>query len=118
VLPPLFWRPVRWPALCSRASALKENLTPPMDCNALLFHEGRSYSRRRGYSGAPDDETVRRARELFEERRQSFAYDGFEVWDLARMVFQYPARRSTISLETADRLIACLGPTDSRDQSS
>jgi hypothetical protein len=41
--------------------------------------------------GLPDDETVRRTRELFEERRQSFAYDGFEVWDLARMVFQYPA---------------------------
>jgi hypothetical protein len=22
--------------------------------------------------------------------RESFAYDGFEVWDLARVVFQYP----------------------------
>jgi hypothetical protein len=40
--------------------------------------------------GLPDDETIRRARELFEERRQSHAYDGFEVWDLARVVFQYP----------------------------
>jgi hypothetical protein len=40
--------------------------------------------------GLPDDETIRRARELFEERRQSYAYDGFEVWDLARVVFQYP----------------------------
>jgi hypothetical protein len=41
--------------------------------------------------GLPDDEAIRRARELFEERRQSYAYDGFEVWDLARVVFQYPA---------------------------
>jgi hypothetical protein len=41
--------------------------------------------------GLPDDETIRRARELFEEKRQSYAYDGFEVWDLARVVFQYPA---------------------------
>jgi hypothetical protein len=41
--------------------------------------------------GLPDDETVRRARELFEERRQSYAYDGFEVWDLGRRVFQHRA---------------------------
>jgi hypothetical protein len=41
--------------------------------------------------GFPDDETVRRARELFEERRQSYAYDGFEVWDLGRRVFQHRA---------------------------
>jgi hypothetical protein len=40
--------------------------------------------------GLPDDETIPRARELFEERRQSYAYDGFEVWELARVVFQYP----------------------------
>jgi|HubBroStandDraft_6_1064221.scaffolds.fasta_scaffold1905792_1 hypothetical protein len=40
--------------------------------------------------GLPDDEAIRRARELFEERRQSNAYDGFEVWDLARVIFQYP----------------------------
>jgi hypothetical protein len=40
--------------------------------------------------GLPGDETVRRARELFEERRQSYAYDGFEVWVLGRVVFQYP----------------------------
>jgi hypothetical protein len=41
-------------------------------------------------SGFSDDETIRRARELFEQRRDTFAYDGFEVWDLARVVFQYP----------------------------
>jgi hypothetical protein len=41
--------------------------------------------------GLSDDETIRQARELFEEIRQSHAYDGFEVWDLARVVFQYPA---------------------------
>ena len=41
-------------------------------------------------SGFSDDETIRRARELFEQRRETFAYDGFEVWDLARVVFQYP----------------------------
>jgi hypothetical protein len=40
--------------------------------------------------GLPDDETVRQARALFEEKRETFAYDGFEVWDLARVVFQYP----------------------------
>jgi len=40
--------------------------------------------------GLSDEETVKRARELFEENRQSYAYDGFEVWDLPRVVFQYP----------------------------
>jgi hypothetical protein len=40
--------------------------------------------------GLSDDETIRQARVLFEEKREAYAYDGFEVWDLARVVFQYP----------------------------
>jgi hypothetical protein len=40
--------------------------------------------------GFTDEETVRRAHLLFEERRKASAYDGFEVWDLARVVLQYP----------------------------
>jgi hypothetical protein len=40
--------------------------------------------------GFPDDETVRQAHELFAELQKAHAYDGFEVWDLARMVFKYP----------------------------
>lgn len=33
------------------------------------------------------EETKRRARLLFEEQRRDF--DGFEVWDHARMVYQF-----------------------------
>jgi hypothetical protein len=40
--------------------------------------------------GLPDDEAVRRAHELFAEKQKAHAYDGFEVWDLARIVFQHP----------------------------
>lgn len=41
--------------------------------------------------GLPDDETVKRAWEIFEEKQKSgFKYDGFEVWELSRKVFQYP----------------------------
>jgi hypothetical protein len=39
-----------------------------------------------------DEETVKRAWQLFAEKRKANPdYDGFEVWELARMVFQYPA---------------------------
>jgi hypothetical protein len=40
--------------------------------------------------GLPDDETIKQAWALFEEKQKSHGYDGFEVWDLARVVFQYP----------------------------
>jgi hypothetical protein len=59
----------------------------------------RCYFMRRGHiarveaiPGLSDEETVKRAWELFvEKQKANFPYDGFEVWDLARVVFQYPA---------------------------
>jgi hypothetical protein len=41
--------------------------------------------------GLSDEETVKRAWELFTEKLKArYSYDGFEVWDLARVVFQHP----------------------------
>jgi hypothetical protein len=38
-----------------------------------------------------DDETIKRAWALFEDRQKAGAdYGGFEVWELNRMVFQHP----------------------------
>jgi hypothetical protein len=39
-----------------------------------------------------DEETVMRTWKLFiEKQKAQLAYDGFEVWGLAKVVFQYPA---------------------------
>jgi hypothetical protein len=41
--------------------------------------------------GLPADETIARARTLYAEKlRAKFDYDSFEVWDLGRMIFQFP----------------------------
>jgi hypothetical protein len=40
--------------------------------------------------GLSDEEAVERGRLLFEARRAQFAFDGFEVWKLAKVLFQYP----------------------------
>jgi hypothetical protein len=41
--------------------------------------------------GLSDEETIKRALELFVEKQKAhYPCDGFEVWDLARVVFQYP----------------------------
>jgi hypothetical protein len=38
-----------------------------------------------------DEETIKRAWELFGQKLTAKNdYDGFEVWELSRMVFQYP----------------------------
>jgi hypothetical protein len=38
-----------------------------------------------------DDESVKRAWQLFiEKQKAEYHFDGFEVWELSRMVFQYP----------------------------
>jgi hypothetical protein len=39
--------------------------------------------------GLSDEEAVALSRELFNACRAKFAYDGFEVWQLSRMVTQY-----------------------------
>jgi hypothetical protein len=44
--------------------------------------------------GLSDEEAVAKSRELFYERRLKFAYDGFEVWKLDRMIIQHPAVRA------------------------
>jgi len=44
--------------------------------------------------GLSDEEAVAKSRELFYERKPRFAFDGFEVWQLDRMVIQYPAVRT------------------------
>ena len=40
-------------------------------------------------AGLNDEEAIKKSRELFEERK-SAGYEGFEVWDQARMVTQEP----------------------------
>ena len=43
----------------------------------------------------PYDETIGRACEIFVDRQKSGAdYDGFEVWDQGRVVFQFPAPKA------------------------
>jgi hypothetical protein len=41
---------------------------------------------------ASDDDAIKQARALFQERSQQFA--GFEVWDRSRPVYRYPAHGS------------------------
>jgi hypothetical protein len=40
--------------------------------------------------GLSDEEAVEKSRSLFASRRAQFAYDGFEVWERARVVTQHP----------------------------
>jgi hypothetical protein len=40
--------------------------------------------------GLTDDEAVQKSRRLFKANRDKFEFDGFEVWDLARIVIQEP----------------------------
>jgi hypothetical protein len=36
-----------------------------------------------------DEEAVEKSRQMFNERKDEHRYDGFEVWDLSRMLIQY-----------------------------
>ena len=40
--------------------------------------------------GLSDAEAVEKFREMIAARNDKANYDGFEVWDRARVVFQYP----------------------------
>jgi hypothetical protein len=40
--------------------------------------------------GLSDDEAVEKCREMFAARKDEAQYEGFEVWDLARMIIQCP----------------------------
>jgi len=40
--------------------------------------------------GLSDAEAVKKAQALFDERKTQFSYEGFEVWERARMIAQYP----------------------------
>jgi hypothetical protein len=40
--------------------------------------------------GLNDAEAVEKSREMFEARKREAGYEGFEVWDRARMVIQHP----------------------------
>jgi hypothetical protein len=40
--------------------------------------------------GLSDEEAVEKSRSLFAERKDKFQFDGFEVWERARVVFQHP----------------------------
>jgi hypothetical protein len=40
--------------------------------------------------GLSDEEAVEKSRSLFEARKVEFAYDGFEVWNLTRVLIPYP----------------------------
>jgi hypothetical protein len=40
--------------------------------------------------GLNDEEAVKKSREMFEARKDEAHYEGFEVWELARMIIQYP----------------------------
>jgi hypothetical protein len=40
--------------------------------------------------GLSEEEAVALSRELFNAYRTQFAYDGFEVWQLSRMINRYP----------------------------
>jgi hypothetical protein len=49
-----------------------------------------------------DQEAITKGRALYEEHKTKFSYDGFEVWDLARIVFQYPMPRPASVAESED----------------
>ena len=40
--------------------------------------------------GLSDAEAIEKCRQMFEERKASSQYDGFEVWQLSRKVIQHP----------------------------
>jgi hypothetical protein len=40
--------------------------------------------------GLKDEEAVKRSHELFAARKNEAGYEGFEVWEQARMIIQYP----------------------------
>ena len=40
--------------------------------------------------GLTDKEAVEKSREMFEDRKVEARYDGFEVWDMSRVIIQYP----------------------------
>jgi hypothetical protein len=41
--------------------------------------------------GLSDQKTIEKAWDLFSQKlKDNFDFDGFEVWELSRMVFQYP----------------------------
>src|SRR5579863_766828 len=41
-------------------------------------------------AGGSDDALIREAHAVFEKRKRKEEFDGFEVWDHARIVYQYP----------------------------
>jgi hypothetical protein len=41
--------------------------------------------------GLNDAEAVEKSRQMFEERTQESRYEGFEVWDMARVLLPIPA---------------------------
>jgi hypothetical protein len=43
--------------------------------------------------GLSSEKTIKRGWELFIERHEAYGYDGFEVWDLARFIYQCSTRR-------------------------
>jgi hypothetical protein len=44
-----------------------------------------------------DEEAVGKCRQLFEERKSDGHYDGFEVWERARMIIQHPSPAASTS---------------------
>jgi hypothetical protein len=69
----------------------------------------RCYLKRRGYivgvvtlTGLPDRLAIEKARSLFEERTMIDALDGFEVWDLDRMLIQQPPPNSKVEEASND----------------
>ena len=50
-----------------------------------------------------DQEAVAKSHQIFEERKDAQWYNGFEVWDLARMVIQYPPRTEAEVIPTSSK---------------
>jgi hypothetical protein len=51
--------------------------------------------------GLGDEEAVAKSREMFDARKLEKDYDGFEVWELARMVIQFP-RVESVEMNTGN----------------
>jgi hypothetical protein len=49
--------------------------------------------------GHSDSGAIEKSLRLFEERKASLGYDGFEVWQLSRMVIQFPPVKAKIEAE-------------------
>jgi hypothetical protein len=49
--------------------------------------------------GLNDDEAIKKSRELFEARKLRGLCEGFEVWEQARQIIQYPARNDPPTIE-------------------